>query len=127
MEKMQMKNVTMTFTDLHDTDHMVYMSDVETWGEIAEKFYFLLVSSGYVLSMSDLARKYTELANDYGSTLNNDIFDNSDSNISFEFDDVMTNSYQELDKHQDITAPFSINIDDTIYLNNDNMSTTTSK
>ena len=114
-----MKNVTMTFTDLHDTDHMIYMSDVETWGEIAEKFYFLLVSSGYVLSMSDLAKKYTELANDYGSTLNNDIF-RDNSNVSIKFDD-------DLDQYQDVTAPFSVNIDDAINLNTDNMSTVTIK
>jgi hypothetical protein len=119
MEKMQMKNVTMTFTDLHDTDHMVYMSDVETWGEIAEKFYFLLVSSGYVLSMSDLARKYTELANDYGSTLNNNYMSIDNSSFDSITDDVSI--------HYNNESPLSINIDDTIYLNNDNMSTTTIK
>lgn len=114
-----MKNVTMTFTDDVDTDHMVYMSDVETWGEIAEKFYFLLVSSGYVLSMSDLAKKYTELANDYGSTLNNNDMSIDNSSFNSITDDVSI--------HYNNESLFSINIDDTIHLNNDNMSTTTIK
>ena len=88
-----MKNVTMTFTDEADTDHMVYMSDVESWPEIAEKFYFLLVSSGYVLSMKDLSLRYAKMAEDFGSTLNNVSGESVDENqetydYSVNFDDL---------------------------------------
>jgi hypothetical protein len=46
--------------------------EAESWSDIAEKFYFFLISSGYVLSFRELADAYDEMANGYQDALNND-------------------------------------------------------
>jgi hypothetical protein len=46
--------------------------DAESWPDIAEKFYFFLLSSGYVLSFRELADAYDDMATGYQDALNND-------------------------------------------------------
>jgi hypothetical protein len=46
--------------------------EAEGWTDIAEKFYFFLLSSGYVLSIRELADVYDDMANAYQDALNND-------------------------------------------------------